>query len=304
VSARQSTQSVLASEKGRHALSVAAMLTAAFFWALVEHLGKIVPRGYSPVQIVWSRYLFHLLFMLALFAPRRRTHLVRTGRLGLQISRALLMVGMPACFISGVLVLPSNTVWLISWCSVPMLLVMSSVLLGERVAPGLWIAVLGGLFGVCAMYGLDLPPLSWRYLPPLGMGFCFALYAIMTRRMHTEKTIVKLFHTAFWVFLVLSPLIPFVWKVPSIKALVLFASIGLTGYFGLYFLDKSIELAPVSLVFPLIYTVPLWDSIQAFALTGRLPGTMGIVGALIISTTSAVIILAVWSGHLRTASAQ
>ena len=61
---------------------MAAMTAAAFFWAVIEHLGGFVPRGYSPVQTVWSRYFVHLLFMLVVFPPRQRSALVRTRCLG------------------------------------------------------------------------------------------------------------------------------------------------------------------------------------------------------------------------------
>ena len=282
---------------------MAAMTAAAFFWAVIEHLGGLVPKGYSPVQTVWSRYLVHLLFMLVVFAPRRRSALVRTRRLGLQISRALLMVGMPACFIMGVALFPVQVVWLISWSCVLLLLALSHLLLREQAAPGLWIAAASGWVGIWIMSGVDLPPVSWRYLAPVGMGFCFALYVVMTRLMHGESTQAKLFHTALWVFLVLSLVVPFQWKMPSPKVLVVYTCIGLSGYLFLFLLDKSIEMAPVSLSAPMIYTVPLWSGIQEIIFTGKPLGRMATAGAFIIAATSAFLVLAVWSGRVGLAAA-
>ena len=296
-------KSAIASQKGRQLTAMAAMTAAAFFWAVVEHLGGFIPKGYSAMQTVWSRYLVHLLFMLVVFAPRRRSNLVRTRCFGLQVSRALLMVGMPACFIWGVALLPVQVVWLISWSSVLQLLIWSDVLLRERVAPGLWIAAASGWVGIWIMSGEVLPPVSWRYLAPIGMGFCFALYVVMTSRMQGESTQAKLFHTALWVFLVMSLVVPLQWKMPSPKVLLVYIGIGLTGYLGLFFLDKSIELAPVSLTAPLIYTVPLWSCIQEIIITEKPPGAMAAAGALIITATSAFIVLAVWSGRVRLVAA-
>jgi drug/metabolite transporter (DMT)-like permease len=287
------------SQKGRHLTAMAAMALAAFFWAAIEHLGGLVPKGYSPVQTVWSRYLVHLLFMLIAFGPREGRTLVQTRCLASQVSRALLMVGMPACFIWGIALLPVQIVWLLSWSSVVMLMVLGWVLLGERVSPSLWIATGIGWIGIWIMSGEGLPPLSWRYLVPLSMGFCFALYIVMTRRMHGESTHAKLFHTALWVFLVLSLGAPFQWKMPSLKVLADYVGIGLLGYISLYFLDKSIELAPVSLSSPLIYTEPVWSCIQKFIISGKLPGNLAVAGALIILGTSVFIVLAVWSGRVR-----
>jgi drug/metabolite transporter (DMT)-like permease len=213
------------------------------------------------------------------------------------------MVGMPTCFIWGVTLFPVKIVWLVFWGSVVMSLALGWVLLRERVAPGLWIAAGSGWLGIWAMSGADLPPVSWRYLAPLGMGFCFALYVVMTRRMHGESTQAKLFHTALWVFLVMSLVVPLHWKMPSPKVLLVYTCIGLTGYLGLFFLDKSIELAPVSLAAPLMYTVPLWSCIQEIIITGKPPGTMATAGALIITAASTFIVLAVWSGRVRLSAA-
>ena len=68
--ARPASSSVTLLQSNGHRKAMAAMTAAAFLWALVELLGKSVPRGYSPVQTVWSRYLFHILFMSAIFASR------------------------------------------------------------------------------------------------------------------------------------------------------------------------------------------------------------------------------------------
>jgi drug/metabolite transporter (DMT)-like permease len=234
--------------------------------------------------------------MLVVFAPRRGRDLVRTRCLGLQVSRALLMVGMPVFFIWGVALFPVQVVWLVSWSSVVVLLALSGVLLRERVALGLWIAAASGWTGIWIMSGADLPPVSWRYLAPFGMGFCFALYVIMTRRMHGESTYAKLFHTALWVFLILSLVVPFQWKMPSLQVLAVYAGIGLSGYLCLFFLDKSIELAPASLAAPMIYTVPLWSCVIESITTGKPPGGMTAAGALIAVATSAYLVLGEWSG--------
>ena len=225
-------------EKKRHLLAMMAMILVGFFWAVVETLGHYIPRGYSPIQTVWSRYLVHMLFMLAAFGPRKRTSLIRTDCLWMQISRALLMLGMPVCLIAGAAFLPIDVVWVVSWCAVTMELGLSAWILRERVRPGLWIAAASGWLGVWIMSGVDFPTLSWRYLAPVGMGFCFAAYVIMTRCMTGESTSTKLFHTALWVFGALSLIVPFLWKTPTPRTLVIYILIGIIGFFCLLFWTK------------------------------------------------------------------
>ena len=269
-------------EKKRYLLAMMAMILVGFFWAVVETLGHYIPRGYSPIQTVWSRYLVHMLFMLAAFGPRKRTSLIRTDCLWMQISRALLMLGMPVCFIAGAAFLPIDVVWVVSWCAVTIELGLSAWILRERVRPGLWIAAASGWLGVWVMSGVDFPPLSWRYLAPVGMGSCFAVYVVMTRCMSGESTSTKLFHTALWVFGALSLIVPFLWKTPTPRLLVIYTLIGIIGFFCLFFLDKAIEMAPVSTTAPIIYTVPIWYCLQDCIIKGRPPGMMSVAGALII----------------------
>ena len=92
-------------------------------------------------------------------------------------------------------------------------------------------------------------------LLPLGMGFCFALYNVLTREMRTERTSANLFHTALWVFIALSFVMPSVWHTPSLKAALAMIGIGVWGFVLLLFLDRALAWAPASLVAPFIYTL-------------------------------------------------
>jgi drug/metabolite transporter (DMT)-like permease len=82
----------------RRLQGIAWMVASSVLWTLIEALGRHVPRGYSPYQTVWVRYMAHLLFMLAVLGPRHGIGLLRTQRPMLQVCRSLLMLGMAACF--------------------------------------------------------------------------------------------------------------------------------------------------------------------------------------------------------------
>jgi drug/metabolite transporter (DMT)-like permease len=288
-----------ASQRGRHLTAIAAMTLAAFFWAVIELLGGLVPKRYSPVQTVWSRYLVHLLFMLIAFGPRQGRALVSTKCVGLQVSRALLMVGMPVCFILGATLLAFQIVWLLSWSSVAMMLVMARALLGERMAADMWVVCGIGWAGIWMMTGAGLPPISWRYLLPFGMGMCFASYVVMTRMMRLENSHAKLFHTALWVFLLLSLVLPLQWTMPSLRVCGVYIAIGLVGYLCLFLLDKSLELAPASLTAPMIFSVPIWSALLDYLVVGRRLVGISVLGVLIVITMFAYIVLAEWTGRRR-----
>lgn len=78
---------------------------------------------------------------------------------------------------------------------------------------------------------------------------------------------------------------PFLWKTPTARVLIIYTFIGIIGFFVLFFLDRAIEMAPVAKTAPIIYTVPIWYCLQDCIINGKLPGTMPVVGALIIGAS-------------------
>jgi len=270
------------SEKNRRFLAMTAMILVAFFWAVVETLGHFIPRGYSPLQTVWSRYLVHMLFMIAAFGPRKGTELIKTKCLKMQIMRGFLMIGMPFCYAFGVSILPVHDVWAVSWTSSIMLIFMAIWILKERVSFTLWFVSLLAWLGVWIMLGAEVPALGWGLLAPLGMGLCYALYKTMTRMMRAESSYANLFHTALWVFCPLTLLVPFSWKTPTAPLVGIYVGIGFFGYLALLFLDKSMELAPAALTAPLIYTQPIWVDLFDYLVHGHKPGLAPVIGATII----------------------
>ena len=50
--------------------AVAWMLVTTFFFVCVHATGKHLVASYPVVQVVWGRYLFHLLFAAAILGPR------------------------------------------------------------------------------------------------------------------------------------------------------------------------------------------------------------------------------------------
>jgi drug/metabolite transporter (DMT)-like permease len=210
---------------------------------------------YSPYQTVWVRYGAYLVFMLAILGRTEGWKMVCTPRLGRQVFRSLLMLAMPFCFISAVCRgINLRLVWAMSWIAVPMTILMANVILRERFATAQWIAALIGLAGTWLFIRPPFPRTGgWLLLLPLGMGFCFALYVVLTREMRTEPTSANLFHTALWVFIPLSFVMPSVWHTPSPKVALVMIGIGVWGFVVLLFLDRALAWAPASLVAPFIY---------------------------------------------------
>ena len=231
----------------------------AVLWALVEALGSLVPARYSPFQTVWVRYAAHLLFLLIVWGPRRKASLIRTPRWKGQILRGLMMLGMPAGFVLASSSLPLNTVWSIFWTAPLLGMAGAAVLLKEKVTPAAWAAALLGFTGALLILRPAFAGGPLQMLLALGMTLCFALYMLATRLLNRENTLTSLFYTAFAVFLPLSGGTPTFWQPLTWKAAAVMALIGLAGFALLFALERALETAPVGLVAPFLYGVPLWS---------------------------------------------
>ncbi len=258
------------------------MILSAICFSVVELTGRQLVRDVSTYQLVWIRYAVHLLFMVVVLGPRYKTRLVRTSRLPLQITRSLTMLGMPLFFIMAVTAMPANDVWSVYWLSPLIALGFSVLVLREPVGRLFW--VIGGLgFGAMLLiFRIDSGALSLASLFAVGMGACLSLHLTLSRILREDHPFTSLFHTALWVFIPLSFVMPFVWTPPSFTSLVGMVIIGLVGALGLYALARSGELVPLPIVASFAYSEALWTLLLNLILFGILPGIRTIVGVAVI----------------------
>jgi len=250
-------------------------------WVIIEIFAGFFSQHYTSFEIVWMRYSFHMLGMLIIIFPRYKTRLFRTPRLRLQLVRGMLMMGMHLSFIVAIHYLHPNMVMSGFWVT-PLLLLTLSAWRGERANWIHWAGTLVAFGGTV----LILRPTSDIFHPAtllsFAMAICFALYMLMTRNMPGEDLQTSLFYTAFSVWIVLSFILPFYWITPNLHDLLIFAAIGLLGYFGIYGLDRAVENVPLWVVAPFAFTQPLFYLIFETLKFGYLPSHLAIAGAGII----------------------
>jgi len=259
------------------------MLLAMAMWAVIENIPRYFSQHYTTFETVWMRYSIHLLFMLVVFGPRVKLRLVRTQRLGQQIVRGMLMLGMHLAFIFAIRSISVNATMSVFWIS-PLLLLGLSAWLGERANWKVWA-------GVAVAFGfvlIILRPVSAAFHPGalLGvlMAVCFVIYLQMTRAMKGEDILASLFYTAFSVWIVLSFVMPFVWVTPNGFDLLLFAAIGLLGYVCIFSFDKAAELAPTWVSAPFAFIQPVLIIISEWTLRNYFPGrlSLGLAGLIVL----------------------
>ena len=124
------------------------MCLAVTLLSTMNAMAKFLTTDYPLNQIVWARFAGHLVAMVLLFWPKFGRRLFQSRRYGLQFGRSTIMFISNSAFIAGLPLLHLATASAIMFTAPLMVAVLSVPLLGERVGPRRWAAVLVGFLGI------------------------------------------------------------------------------------------------------------------------------------------------------------
>lgn len=259
------------------------IMSSVFLFSSMDTLAKIMLQSYPLPPLIWARYAVHMVFMLALLAPRIGFDLVRTQRPGLQILRGLLLVTSTAFFYLSLQHLPLAEAAAITFIAPVLVSALSGPMLGERVTRRQWAAVTLGFVGVLVIIRPGGGLLTVAALFPMITALLFALYQIMTRKLAgRENPFTTLFFTALVGTLASSLVLPFTWKTPTLTQAGLMVAIGCLGGFGHFLLIRAVEVASPTALAPYLYTQLVWSTLLAYIAFREFPDTVSLLGMLII----------------------
>ncbi len=271
-------------ESGRQRMAGIALMTAAMACFIVsDAYAKYLTSDYEVVQIVWVRYLVHLVAVVALLAPFGRLS-VRTARLPLQIVRALFLVVATYCFVTGLSLLPMAEATTLLFLSPLLITALSTPLLGERVGVRRWSAVLVGFAGVAIVTRPGLGVIHPAAGIVLVAALAAAIYQIFTRKLSsTEDAFTTLFYTALGGAVIFGVAAPFAWRPPTAAGWAMMVATGLFSGLGHFLFIKAHDLARVVVLAPFLYTQLVFATVVGFLVFGDLPDTWTVAGALVIA---------------------
>jgi uncharacterized membrane protein len=157
------------------------ILTTSVMFALLDTGVKYVGQFYPVLQIAWARYVFQMAMVPLVIGRIRPRDILRTRRPGLQVARSLLMVGATLSFFTAVNYMPVAEASAIGMIAPLMVTTLATPMLGERVGPRRWMAVVIGLIGALIIIRPGFGSLSWAAILPVITAICYALYQITTR---------------------------------------------------------------------------------------------------------------------------
>lgn len=259
------------------------MLLTTLFFITLDAVGKYLVAYYPVLEVVWARFVFHMVFVLIVLARRMKIH-AATRRPLLQLARSLLLLSCTLLFFFGVKLLPLADASAIMFISPILITVLAIPLLGEKVGPRRWAAVLVGFIGAMIIVRPGTGVMGTGAGLLLAAACCNALYQIITRKLRVaDGPLTTLLYTALVGSVLTTLLVPSVWVTPQPAHWPLFALLGLLGGAGHFTLIKAFQRAPAAVVAPLSYTSLIWAVGFGYLLFGDLPDRWTVLGAVIIA---------------------
>ncbi|WP_375415589.1 DMT family transporter [uncultured Bradyrhizobium sp.] len=273
--------SIHSDERSARLAGIALMLAGVCMFASGDALGKVLVANYPVNELLLLRAAVPLAMLLTLIWRQRAT-LPRLERPWLQLLRAVLSTAEVAAFFIAVVYLPLADV-ITYYLACPIFVTaLSAVFLREHVGWRRWSAVMVGFCGVLIALQPSAQTVTWPALIALGGSLSFAVLMIVTRSLRTTPDIVLAatqFAGTFSVGLVLAP---FAWRLPGLADLGLFVLAGCISIMALLCTNRSLKLAPASVVVPYQYSMIVWAVMFGYTVFGDVPSTATMLGAAII----------------------
>jgi drug/metabolite transporter (DMT)-like permease len=260
---------------------IALMIAGIFLFAVNDALGKWLMATYSVGQVLLIRSLAAMV-LLAPFIWRDVATFATTPRWGLQVLRALLATVEVACFYWAVAYLPLADVMAYYLAGPIFVTAIAGTLLGEPVGWRRWSAVVAGFIGVIVCLRPGVAAFTWPALIALIGSFTFSLSMISTRFLRgTSGTVLVTTQTvAALVFGI--AVAPFAWVPPNAGDLALLALLGMVAMVAHVCVNRSLTVAPASVVVPYQYTTIVWAVLFGYLVFGDVPDVWMLAGGAII----------------------
>jgi drug/metabolite transporter (DMT)-like permease len=264
------------------------MAGGVFGFSILDAVTKLLTEGYGTWQIMILSRICPII--TAIYMMRRsgdegipfKTPFTRT-----HAARSLLVVATTWAFYECLRYLQLADAIAIAFAAPLFMTSLSGPLLGEKVGPRRWAAVLVGFVGVMAALQPGKSGISWGALLALCAAACYALGQLWLRRLSgKERGYNILFYSSFYSGLV--GIVPAIleWKSPSFHDWLLFLLQGSCSAIAQLCMIRAFKIGEASLLAPLEYTALLWATILGFAFWGQLPSIEVLGGAGIIIASS------------------
>ncbi|MEM9047101.1 MAG: DMT family transporter [Pseudomonadota bacterium] len=244
----------------------------------------LAESGMPTMQIVFVRYLAHLLLVVLIALPVSGLRFARANRLGAVLLRGVFLLGGTALNFWAVRYL-SLTVTAAIFFTTPLFVCLLSIpILGERIGWRRWAAIGFGFLGVLIVTRPWSAGAHWAILLSFGATLGGALYLVYTRRLAgSDSATTQQFYAALLCTLCAAPFAGEGWVWPEEAAdWTAFALIGVFGWAGHQLVTVAHRYAPATTLAPFVYAQIVYMTLSSWILFGDTPDLWVGVGSAVV----------------------
>jgi drug/metabolite transporter (DMT)-like permease len=247
--------------------------------ALIKYLGV----SYSPFQMIFFSTLFSFPLVTFMLMRDKSGGNLRPVHPWWTALRTVCATVNTMCAFYAFTSLPLAQVYAILFATPLLITIMSIPVLGERVGPHRWGAVLVGLIGVFVVLRPGATDFTLGHLAALTCAFVGGLASIIVRKVgREERTVVLMLYPMVSNFVIMGSLMTLVYKPMPLGDLAGVGALSLLGFTGGVLLIVAYKASEAAIVAPMQYSQIIWATVFGTLLFGESIDTPTVIGAGII----------------------
>jgi len=283
------------SARGRR-IGILLVTLSTFCFAVLDACAKWLVQSLPVVEVVWLRFMTHVVLMVLILAPLHGRELVRMRSPRLHLLRAVMLASMTGLNFWALQYLQLAETGAIQF-SVPILIaLLSAWWLGERLDARRWVAIVGGFLGVL----LVIRPGSQAFHPAILLSVAnallYAAFNLLTRRMvatESPQAMQLLSAVGAAGVLAVPALLQWQWPPDGLSWAVIVLC-GLMGGVGHLFVAMAHRYASAAVLGPFLYQQILYMTLWGWLVFSQVPDAFVVAGAGVVVASGLYLLMLEW----------
>jgi len=272
-------------------LGILLMTIATILFAAKDVLAKMTGGYYSPVIIIWTQVTFLFLAWFPYVVYRHGWDWLIPKPFNWQVARGLSIVAGIGLFYWAILLIPLADATAMAFTAPLIVTALSPLMLGEKVGPRRWAAVIVGFLGALVLLRPAFNGDSLGYVIAFSTGLLLGFYYTTNRKLASAAPpLVSVVYGAYFGVIVLTPAIPFFWSTPRPEDWGLISGFAVLAAAGQTLLILSFQFGQASLVAPFHYIQIVAATIFGFFFFAEFPGSLTWAGVAIVIASGLYIV--------------
>jgi drug/metabolite transporter (DMT)-like permease len=260
------------------------IVLAVLSFSVLDAIAKYLSSSLPTLQIVWMRFVSHVVLTVVIFQVWKSPSLLKTRRPVLQVVRAFCLLGTTVFNFLAVRYLQLAETTAIMFAAPFVITALAGPMLGEWAGRRRWAAIVVGFIGVLVVTQPGIGGMHWAAIYSVAAMSFYALYALLTRQLTaTDSSAGMLLISGLVASVAMAPAGLSVWVMPQdIWTWVLLFATGAFGAGGHFLFIMAHRIAPAPVLAPFMYIQIVWMIALGFLVFADLPTLSTLVGSAIV----------------------